>query len=496
MTSLSETSLLAGASGQSTGYTIDQSIRFNDNDSPELKKTFSSAGTEETFTFSCWFKRGNIGANLGGSGNHGVSLFSGGSSGENYGEIRIDSSGSGTQDALHFYNINSGSFNMQLLTTRLFRDVSAWYHIVCVMDTTNAIASERLRIYVNGIRETNFGTETYPSKDTASYFNTATEHGVGNAPPTNQARHFDGYLAEIHFLDGYAYGPEYFGEFKEDTNIWIPKEYTGSYGCNGFKIDGRDSSDLGDDESGNGNDFASSGLASHDQMADSPTNNFAVMNIIDSHTTPNWTASNGNLDISWVGPNYTNHLFSSLSMPPTGKWYFEIKFVSDSNQILYYQAMRIGLMRDDISASDRQNAYNSVDLTDSTTDPEIYLVLGNAGNSCQLKGMGSNIYNVGGSISAGDVINFARNGANLWIGKNGTYYNSGNPATGSNPSLSNLQLRSYRANMHWTATSTSHGTAVLNAFFGADKSVGSGTGFNNTVPTGFLALNTINLGEA
>ena len=77
------------------------------------------------------------------------------------------------------------------------------------------------------------------------------------------------------------------------------------------------------------------------------TNNFAVMNIIDSHTTPNWTASNGNLDISWVGPNYTNHLFSSLSMPPTGKWYFEIKFVSDSNQILYYQAMRIGLMRDD-----------------------------------------------------------------------------------------------------------------------------------------------------
>ena len=496
MTSLSETSLLAGASGQSTGYTIDQSIRFNDNDSPILKKTYSSAGTEETFTFSCWVKRGNLSGGLATSG--GATLFSGGASTSNYGEIlfRGSSASPGPADCLEFYSSEGGSTNMRLFTNQLFRDTNAWYHIVCVMDTTNAISTERLRIYVNGNRVTDFNATTFPSQNAVPHFNTATEHGVGGFAVSTDTRFFDGYLAEIHFLDGYAYGPEYFGEFKTDTDIWIPKQYTGSYGSNGFKIDGRDSSDLGDDESGNGNDFASSGLASHDQMADSPTNNFAVMNIIDSHTTPNWTASNGNLDISWVGPNYTNPLFSSLSMPPTGKWYFEIKFVSDSNQILYYQAMRIGLMRDDISASDRQNAYNSVDLTDSTTDPEIYLVLGNAGNSCQLKGMGSNIYNVGGSISAGDVINFAREGTNLWVGKNGTYYNSGNPATGSNPSLSNLQLRSYRANMHWTATSTSHGTAVLNAFFGADKSVGSGTGFNNTVPTGFLALNTINLGEA
>ena len=197
---------------------------------------------------------------------------------------------------------------------------------------------------------------------------------------------------------------------------------------------------MGDDESGNGNDFASSGLTSADQMADSPSNNHAVMNILDTRTTANWTASNGNLDVYWQGNSYPNPLFSTLSMPATGKWYFEIEFDTDgSGNVLTNQNMRIGLMREDINAA-YVEANASTDLTTSSTSPEIILVLGNAGNSCQLKGMGSNIYNVGGSISAGDVINFAREGTNLWVGKNGTYYNSGNPATGSNPSLSNFCL--------------------------------------------------------
>jgi hypothetical protein len=370
-----------------------------------------------------------------------------------------------------------------------------------VIDTANALETERLRLYINGERETNFdnnsGGSFSCSQNLDTNFNNGEQHLIGALAYNNMGNidsYFDGYMAEIHYLDGYGYGPEFFGEFN-DSGIWIPKEYSGSYGTNGFKIDGRDSSDLGDDESGNGNDFTTSGLATHDQMADTPTNNHAVMNILDTNTTPNWTASNGNLDISWNGPNYSNHLFSTLSIPPTGKWYFEFKFISDSSQILYYQSLRIGLMRDDFNAAMVQTTYAGVNLTDSATDPEIYLVLGNAGNSCQLSGMGSTIYNVGGSISAGDVINFARNGANLWVGKNGTYYNSGNPATGSNPSLSNLELKSYRANMHWTSTSASHGTAVLHAFFGADKSIGSGTGFNDTVPTDFLALNTANLGS-
>mgnify|MGYP003327442092 FL=1 len=102
-------------------------------------------------------------------------------------------------------------------------------------------------------------------------------------------------MAEIHFLDGYAYEPSFYGEFNS-SGIWIPKEYTGSYGTNGFKIDGRDSSDLGDDESGNGNDYATSGLAAHDQVSDSPTNNFAVLNQLDKGS--NTTLTNGNLEFT------------------------------------------------------------------------------------------------------------------------------------------------------------------------------------------------------
>jgi len=157
---------LAGSSGQSTGYTIDQSIRFNDDDSATLKKTYSSAGTEETFTLYMWVKRGNTGAGLGAS-NLGGTIFSGGASTSNYGEIVFRSSGHSTQDCLEFYNTNSGSTNMMLKTNRLFRDPSAWYHFVFVMDTTNGVAGDRLRMFINGTRETDFATQTFPAKDTA-----------------------------------------------------------------------------------------------------------------------------------------------------------------------------------------------------------------------------------------------------------------------------------------------------------------------------------------
>jgi len=499
-----QNNLLMGAASQgSGGYSIDQSIRFNDDDNPVLYKSISSTSSSTTNTISMWVKRSNLGNSDSGSGSdaYGQALFQSGRTASNFMELKFGGTTAGAlgtaEDALSLVNVTGDSINMKINTTAVFRDVSAWYHIVAIFDTTNAISSERLRLYVNGVRQTNFSSSTFPSASTATemFNNTSNTPSIGAVKNTSETvRHFDGYLAEIHVVNGYAYDPSYFGE-TNDNGIWVPKEYSGSYGTNGFYIKGADASALGTDSSGNGNNFTTSGLASNDQMADTPTNNYAVMNLLDTNTTPNWTASNGNLDISWVGGNYTNHLFSTLSMPPTGKWYFEIKFVSDSNQILYYQSMRIGLMRDDFNAAMVQTTYAGVNLTDSATDPEIYLVLGNAGNSCQLSGMGNSIYNVGGSISAGDVINFAREGANLWIGKNGTYYNSGNPATGSNPSLSDLQLKSYRANMHWTSSSTSLGTAVVHAFFGADKSVGSGTGFNNTVPSGFLALNTTNLGS-
>ena len=174
-------------------------------------------------------------------------------------------------------------------------------------------------MYLNGERITQFASIDFPSKDTTYTINNTQAHYIGLR---NSGENLDGYLAEMHFLDGYAYGPEYFGEFKEDTDIWIPKEYTGSYGTNGFHIDGRDSSDLGDDESGNGNDFTSSGLATTDKRTDSPTNNHATWNPL---VNPTPAFANGNIDVAFAPAGSTKwaKTVMNFTLPNTGTWYWE-----------------------------------------------------------------------------------------------------------------------------------------------------------------------------
>jgi len=314
-----------GASGGTAEvYDIEKSIRFEDGNSPILKKTFSSAGTEETFTFSCWVKRSNVGSGLGNS-NLGVTLFSGGPNVSNYGEIVFRSNGYGVQDSLHFYYSKSGSISAQLVTSRLFTDPHAWYHIVCVMDTTNEAEGDRMRIYVNGERESAFSTETYPAKDAVPDFNTASEHGIGGFAVSTDYRFFEGYLAEIKFLDGYAYDSSYFGEFNSD-NIWIPKEYTDSYGQNGFYINAQDSSNLGhdyqtEDRSGTTNDFTATNLGVYDQVPDSPTNNWCVLSTINK--TPSIGIFNGGLGHNYYSNQYNDGASGSLMVPNSGKWYWE-----------------------------------------------------------------------------------------------------------------------------------------------------------------------------
>ena len=484
---------LAGSSGQSTGYEIDQSIRFNDDDSPALKKTYSGAGTEETFTFSCWVKRGNTGASLGGSGNYGLCLFSGGSSVNNYGEIRFESSGYGTQDSLFFYNSQGGSVNMQLATNRVFRDPSAWYHIICVMDTTNSVSSERMRMYVNGERETSFNAETYPAKDTVPHFNTATEHGVGVFAVSTDTRHFDGYLAEIHFLDGYAYGPEYFGEFDSSDN-WIPKKYSGSYGTNGFKIDGRDSSDLGDDESGNGNDYTASGLAANDQVSDSPTNNFATLNSIyaDVSGINSLTLANGNLQGTGTSGQF-DHKTATFNLPQSGKWYFEYYLGG------LYTGFGLCIVGQEGSIT---GGYG----------------LGNLSTSQGFGYQNNSIYNGSGQTtdfglgnrSAGDIMSAAIDVDNdkVYIGINNTYIaadggNDGNPSSGANPTVTTSFSLSTNDIILGFYLSSSSSAVYLNfgqeGTFAGNKTAGGNSDANGignflySVPTNYLAICSKNL---
>ena len=315
-----QNNVLAGGAGGSgtTTYAIDQSIRFNDDDSAYMHRTPSSSGNRDTWTWSSWIKRANItSAN--------ATLFQAGDDSQtaNYTTILFNGN-SGGDPTLKFNSVLGSATKLNLATTQYFRDVSAWYHIVCVYDSGNTVSSERARIYINGSRVTDFGTETYPSQNQDSMTNHTVKQSIGRRNQ-DTSRYMDGYMAEILLIDGQALDPSSFGEYNS-SGIWIPKDVSGlTFGTNGFHIDGRDSSDLGDDESGNGNDYTTGGLASHDQVSDSPTNNFATINSIYADNAPAGNAgtlSNGNLQYVGGGSTFSIKGFT-YNLPKSGKWYFE-----------------------------------------------------------------------------------------------------------------------------------------------------------------------------
>jgi len=272
--------IIAGASGAGSGYTIDQSIRFNDDDSAYMSATLGTATDTDVYTISLWVKRGNLGL-------------------LNY----IFSSGpvsTTTEDFIGFQSDDTifvrWAGTTRLATTQVFRDPSAWYHVVLACDYA-ASGSDKAKLYLNGAEVTAFTTDTRSSiTGTNQRWNTSTLHYFGrNAPAGGQ--YLDGYLSEINFIDGQQLAPTDFGEYNND-GVWVPKAYAGTYGTNGFYITGADSADLGADESGNSNDFTSSGLTSDDQVTDTPTENYATLNPLDDatgFTTP--LISNGNLDV-------------------------------------------------------------------------------------------------------------------------------------------------------------------------------------------------------
>ena len=210
-----------GALGSFFSHTIDQSLRFNDDDSAYLSRTPASAGNRDVNTTSFWVKRANLGTTQ--------TIFSAGSSfPSNHNNSTVIQFRS--DDTLRYRSESGGSAVAQLDTTRVFRDVSSWYHILLTYESTNSTSTDRIKLYVNGVRETAFDVETYPNSGVDNFFASDSVHQIGRST-TN---YIDCYLAEVHFLDGLAYDPSYFGETKD--GVWIPKEYSGSHGTNGFHL--------------------------------------------------------------------------------------------------------------------------------------------------------------------------------------------------------------------------------------------------------------------
>ena len=315
--------IIGATNATSAGYEIERSLRFNSADSAYLNRTPSSAGNRRTWTWSGWVKRAKLSV-----GN--LHLFDTAGSPEYTGAYFTGS------DTIEFRGYTTG-FVWRLTTTPVFRDPSSWYHIVFVFDSTNATSSDRLRLYINGVRITTFSTSTYPSLNYDSNYNNSVGHTIGSFGGGVAA--FDGYLAEIYSIDGQALAPTDFGEF-DSNNVWQPKEYSGTYGTNGFHLDFSDNSTaaaLGTDTSGNGNNWTVNNIsvaagAGNDSLVDSPTNgtqtdtgaggevvgNYATWNPLTK--TSVHTLSNGNLD---VATSNTGTLVATIFLS-SGKWYWEV----------------------------------------------------------------------------------------------------------------------------------------------------------------------------
>ena len=294
-------------------HKINQSLRFEDGDSAHLDRTFGSSagGDTKTWTWSSWIRIGNPSAQK--------MLFSGSTNSSNlmYLQLRGDSQ----SNRLDITWRQGSSTTRNMSTNRAFRDPSAWMHIVWAVDTTQATASNRIRLYINGTEETSFSTDNRSTisqnSDLIINANSA-DHSIGTYSYSPSA-YFDGYMAEIHFVDGTQLDPTSFGETK--AGIWIPKNYTGSHGTTGFRLKFQDSSALGDDTSGNGNDFSSSGLAATDVVLDSPTNNWATMNPLDGNGP---TISEGNLKVFGDTSSSVFEGFKGTFPMSSGKWYWEV----------------------------------------------------------------------------------------------------------------------------------------------------------------------------
>ena len=303
--------ILGTNSIKDTGYNVANSLRFDGGSTDNLSRTFT-AGNRKTFTISVWVKRANLSTefqavNVAHTGDQGI-FFAGG-------------------DQLDLYFLSG-----RRKTNAVYRDVSTWYHIVVAVDSTNSTADDRIKLYVNGVQETSFGTSTNPSLNAEGLYN---DNGNTNNIGKHSSQDYDfyGYQAEHCFIDGQALDPTSFGEFDSDSpTIWKPKDVSGlTFGTNGFYLDFENASSLGADVSGNSNNFTVNNLTSIDQTTDTCTNNFATFNPLMSLSTGNsfpTALTDGNTINSDTRSGGDARSLATIAVPRTGKWYYECKVIS------------------------------------------------------------------------------------------------------------------------------------------------------------------------
>jgi len=449
-----------------SGYNIQRSVRLRSSASAYFNRTPAGAGNRTTWTWSAWVKRGKID-----SGATQYFLLSNNSASNDTGSTFMYF----FQDGLRITGFNT-SWRQ---TTQLFRDPSAWYHIVVVWDTTNATALDRVKIYVNNVQVTAFSVTNNPVQNSTGGINAATATYIGADVYLGPTNYFDGYLTEVNFVDGQALTPSSFGAFNATTGVWQPIRYSGTYGTNGFFVNFKDNTStttLGYDYSGNSNNWTANNVsltagATYDSMLDVPTltsatnANFPTLNVIAG--LGNGTYSDGNLGyLNGVAATWKSGVGSMGAI--SGKYYFEYTITAVSSSNYFYLGV----------AGSTYTGFAS--YLGKTSDS--WAFQWNGASSVKTNNDVNTTVSTAGSISANDVIQVAIDlgTGSIWWGRNNTWV-QGDPSAGTGASYTNLTgtiLPGFAV--------YSNGGDKIAANFGQRP-------FSYTPPTGYSRLNTYNL---
>ena len=456
--------IIPANSAAAGGDLVTNAVRFNTQSSTEyMQRNMSNTGNLQAWTVSVWVKRAVIS-----DGQH--MLFASYYNSSNSTECFFEGN-----DSLNFRDNEGGSFVFQKKTTQLFRDPSAWYHLVM------SSSAGTQRIYVNGVEVTSWATNTNGSG--TSTWNGPYSHSI--AANVNGGADKSGlYMAEFTSIDGQTLAASSFGEFSEDSEIWVPKDVTElTFGTNGFYLPFQNSSALGEDFSGNNLDFATNNMDATNQVTDTCQNNFSTMNPL-SGSLSNNTLSEGNCVIA-VTSGWRWR--PSTICPSTGKWYAEFKPTSGGN---IYTSIGVTpqVSWDDIDAEGIGQGANSEAKS---------VGYGSSGN---VKQANSTVYS-GSSYAPNDIVGVAMDLDNykVYFSKNGTYQNSGNPESGATGTGA-VSLDSTLTD--WSVSPSAAGTTVSCNYGNAPYAISSGNSdendhgnFEYAPPAGYLAMCTKNVSE-
>jgi len=458
-----------------TSYNISNSLMFDSASAQYLSRTPSVAGNRKKWTWSGWVKKSWQWVY--------ISPFWSYNAGS-YFLLRFEAG-----DNIFLTDVASGITKISLTTSQVFRDPSAWYHIVVSVDTTQA--ANNVKLYVNGSEITNFISPTYPVQNYDTQFNTPTLSYVWSSTANGSIfYHFNGYLADVNFVDSGALDPTSFGYTDPTTNQWLPKQYTGTYGTNGFHLDFSSGAltagsnvGLGKDSSGNGNYWNTNWITDPtlNQVIDTPLNNFATLNPLNRYTEYGTLNSNkGNLSTTGGGTDFAQ-ILGTIGVS-TGKWYFEGKLTSTYGVWASHIWFAATPLRLSWYASNSGPSISAAVNNWASYDGRAFLYLSSSAGAW------------GNSYTTGDIIGIALDAdtGKIWFSKNNTWQ-TGDPSTGTLPATILATGSTWMPILWW------YQSGIWTANFwqwwqsGLTNYPDAGGYFKFQPPTGFKALSTANL---